>query len=70
MLGTWGTFIGIIAKGGERWRRMRFGSRRSFVILLPKQNHPKSVIRVCGRLVNVDMAYTDLKKTRLIEKSV
>ena len=37
-LGTWGTFIGIIAKGGEWWRRMRFGSRRSFVILLPKQN--------------------------------
>ena len=25
-LGTWGTFIGIFAKGGEWWRRMRFGS--------------------------------------------
>ena len=45
VLGMWGTFIGIIAKGGEWWRRMRFGSRRSFVILLPKQNYPKSVIR-------------------------
>ena len=45
MLGTWGTFIGIFAKGGEWWRRMRFGSRRSFVILQLKQNHPKSVIR-------------------------
>jgi hypothetical protein len=56
VLGTWGTFIGIFAKGGEWWRRMRFGSRRSFVILLPKQNYPKSVIRVYGRLVNVDMA--------------
>ena len=56
VLGTWGTFIGIIAKGGEWWRRMRFGSRRSFVILQPKQNYPKSVIRVYGRLVNVDMA--------------
>ena len=44
VLGTWGTFIGIFAKGGEWWRRMRFGSRRSFVILLPKQNYPKSVI--------------------------
>ena len=53
MLGTWGTFIGIFAKGGEWWRRMRFGSRRSFVILLPKQNYPKSVIRVYGRLVFV-----------------
>ena len=51
-LGTWGTFVGIIAKGGEWWRRMRFGSRRSFVILQPKQNYPKSVIRVYGRLVN------------------
>ena len=45
VLGTWGTFIGIFAKGGEWWRRMRFGSRRSFVILQPKQNYPKSVIR-------------------------
>ena len=52
VLGTWGTFIGIFAKGGEWWRRMRFGSRRSFVILQPKQNYPKSVIRVFGRLVN------------------
>ena len=46
VLGTWGTFIGIFAKGGEWWRRMRFGSRRSFVIMLPKQNYPQSVIRV------------------------
>ena len=44
-VGTWGTFVGIFAKGGEWWRRMRFGSRRSFVILQPKQNYPKSVIR-------------------------
>ena len=44
-LGTWGTFVGIFAKGGELWRGMRFGSRRSFVILQPKQNYPKSVNR-------------------------
>ena len=37
VLGTCGTFIGIFAKGGEWWRRMRFGLRRSFVILQPKQ---------------------------------
>ena len=66
-LGTWGTFVGIFAKGGEWWRRMRFGSRRSFVILQPKQNYPKLVIRVYGRLT-MFWSCLAIRQTRKREK--